>query len=75
LAIFQLNVIALIVGLLALKRIKLEGQRGRGLALAAIILGAVQTVVVIWLIIDADSLPYTLGYIWGSLQILFGVEN
>ena len=72
LAVFQLNVIALIVGLMALKRINREGQRGRGLARAAIILGGFQTFIVIWLVIDANSLPFTLGYIWGWLLELIG---
>jgi len=69
LAVFQLNIIASIVGLLALKRINLEGQRGRGIALTAVVLGAVQTLFLAWVI----SNPYGAGQLWGNLLNLLGV--
>jgi hypothetical protein len=66
-AIFQLNIFALIVGLLALRVIKKEGQRGRGITLAAIILAGIQTVLIAWLIADPSGLPFALGYLYEFL--------
>jgi hypothetical protein len=75
LAVFQLNVIAFFVGFLALKRINLEGQRGRGLAIAAIALGAVQTLFLVWVISNPSGAGQVLGTIWGNILNLLGVEN
>jgi hypothetical protein len=66
-AIFQLNIVALVVGLLALRRIKKEGHRGRGITVVAIILAGIQTALVAWLIVDPSGLPFTLGYLYEFL--------
>jgi hypothetical protein len=73
LAVFQLNVIALVVGLMSIKRINREGQRGRGLAIAAIVLGSVQTLFLVWVIANPFEAGRVLGTIWGNILNLFGV--
>lgn len=73
LAVFQLNIIASTVGFLALKRINLEGQRGRGIALAAIILGGVQTLFLVWVVSNPSGAGQALGTIWGSILNVLGL--
>jgi hypothetical protein len=50
LAIIQINVVAIILGFIGLSQIKKTGERGRGLALAAIIIGFAS--IVFWIIIS-----------------------
>jgi uncharacterized Tic20 family protein len=49
-AILQFNVIAIILGAIALSQIKKTGENGRGLALAGIIIGAIS--IVFWIVIS-----------------------
>lgn len=49
LAIVQLNVVAIILGFIGLSQVKKTGERGRGLAIAAIIIGFVS--IAFWVII------------------------
>jgi len=71
LAIFQLNIFALITGIRALKKINQKGDRGRGLALSAIVLGAVQTVIIILFVVNPGGFAYGLGFMWGLIQNFF----
>lgn len=50
-SILGFNVIAIILGAIALNQIKKTGENGRGLAIAGIIIGAVSLVIVIIVII------------------------
>ncbi|WP_066041096.1 DUF4190 domain-containing protein [Herbiconiux solani] len=63
LSILSFNVIAIILGIIALNQIKKTGEAGRGLALAGIIIGAVTFViwliVVIVLVATASTMSYT----------------
>ena len=49
LAIVQINLIAIILGFIGLNQVKKTGERGRGLALAAIIIGFAS--IIFWIII------------------------
>jgi uncharacterized membrane protein YeaQ/YmgE (transglycosylase-associated protein family) len=66
-AIFQLNIFALIVGHFALKTIKEERSRGRGVTVVANILAGIQTAFLAWFIVDPSGLPFTLGYLYEFL--------
>lgn len=53
LSLVGFNVIAIILGAIGLSQIKKTGQRGRGFAIAAIIIGAVSIVLFIIIVIVA----------------------
>lgn len=51
LSIVGFNVVAIVLGFIGLNQVKKTGERGRGLALAAIIIGFVSLVfIIIWVI-------------------------
>lgn len=53
-SILGFNVIAIILGAIALSQIKKTGENGRGLAIAGIIIGAISIVLlIIWIILIA----------------------
>ena len=54
LSLVGFNVIAVILGFIGLSQVKKNGQRGRGFALAAIIIGLVSLVLFVILIIVAS---------------------
>jgi hypothetical protein len=49
LALLQFNVVAVVLGFIGLSQVKKTGERGRGLAIAAIIIGFAS--IVLWVII------------------------
>lgn len=55
--------ISAVMGHLALRQIKKTGEKGRRLALAAIIIGWIGTVFLVWLLTS----PYTLGVFLASV--------
>jgi hypothetical protein len=70
-AVFQLNIFALIVGIRALVKIRVNGNRGRVMALIAVLLGGIQTVVIILFSINPSGFAYGLGATWGHIQNFF----
>jgi hypothetical protein len=70
-AVFQLNIFALIVGIRALVKIRVNGNRGRVMALIAVFLGGIQTVVIILFLINPSGFGYGLGATWGHVQNFF----
>jgi len=74
-AIFQLNIFALFVGFLALKGIKKEGQRGGGLALSAIAIGGIQTLLLVWVMSDPYGAGTALGSLWNNIKSILGSVN
>ncbi|GAA2240949.1 DUF4190 domain-containing protein [Herbiconiux moechotypicola] len=60
-SILGFNVIAIILGAIALSQIKKTGEKGRGLALAGIIIGAVSIVLVIIIIIVSVAVVASSG--------------
>ena len=55
-SILGFNVIAIILGAIALSQIKKTGENGRGLAIAGIVIGAISIVLIIILIIASIAL-------------------
>lgn len=63
---FFINVVGIVLGFIALSQIKRTGEKGRGLAIAAIVIGAVSVVIgiisVIVLFSAAASIDTQYGY-------------
>jgi len=55
LSIIGFNVVAIILGFVAMNQVKKTGESGRGLALAAVIIGFAEIVIIIVIIIVAVS--------------------
>lgn len=64
LSLLGFNIIAIILGAVALSQVKRSGERGRGFAIAAIIIGAAAFIVIAILVV--------LGIIAGTLWGIFG---
>jgi len=71
LALLQFNVIAAILGHIALKQVSVNNQSGRGLALAAVILGWIQTAVLVLIVSNPYAAGSIVGTIWGTIQAIF----
>jgi hypothetical protein len=71
-AIFQLNVFAVVMGFLALRGIKKQGQRGVGLAISAIVIGGIQTLLLAWIVSDPYGAGAALGSLVNSIESIFG---
>lgn len=56
LALVGFNVIAIILGVIGLSQIKARGERGRGFAIAGIIIGAIAIVVLVIVVIVAVTI-------------------
>lgn len=69
LSLLLFNAVAAILGHVALGKIKVSGQSGRGLAIAALVNGWLQTVVLIWFVLNPYSLGVVVGTIWNILGI------
>ena len=70
LGILGISLLSIIFGFIALSQIKKRGQKGRGMAIAGIVLGFVWTAVIILLIViglnsSSNSISYQDGYSWG----------
>lgn len=63
LSILGFNVVAIVLGFIGLSQVKKTGERGRGLAIAAIIIGFVSIVLIIIAIVVSVSLVATAGAI------------
>ncbi|NQX29573.1 DUF4190 domain-containing protein [Microbacteriaceae bacterium VKM Ac-2854] len=59
LSLLGFNVVAIVLGFIGLNQVKTTGERGRGLALAAIIIGIVS--IVLGILFFAILLPLILG--------------
>lgn len=64
LSLLGFNIIAIILGAVALSQIKRTGERGRGFAIAAIIIGAAAFIVITVLLV--------IGLVAGTLWGIFG---
>jgi hypothetical protein len=69
LSLLLFNAVAAILGHLALSKIAKSGQAGRGLAIAALVNGWLQTIVLIWFVLNPYSLGVVVGTIWNILGI------
>ena len=70
LGILGISLLSIIFGFIALSQIKKRGQKGRGMAIAGIVLGFVWTALLILLIViglnsTSNSSSYHDGYQWG----------
>jgi hypothetical protein len=67
-SLLWLGPIAATFGHLSLAQIKKSNEGNRKLALVAVILGWVQTAVLVFFISNPLQFGYTLGFIWGTLN-------
>lgn len=67
LSLIWLGPIALILGSMSLAQIKKSNEGFRGLAVAAVILGSLETAILVYAVVSPYDFAYTLGFIWGSL--------
>jgi len=69
LSLLLFNAVAAILGHVAIGKIKASGQSGRGLAIAALVNGWLQTAVLIWFVLNPYSLGLVIGTIWNFLGL------
>ncbi len=72
LAILQFNFIAAVLGQIALRQISARSEKGRGLAVTSIVLGWLQTIIILVAIINPYAFGSFVGTVWGSLQNFVG---
>jgi ABC-type Fe3+ transport system permease subunit len=74
LAILGFNIIAAILGHIALGQIKKSNQGGKGIATAAVVIGWIGTVVLALALLFPYEFFYTLGYAYGSIKKVLGIN-
>lgn len=65
-SLIGLGPVAAVLGHISLGQIKRKNDSLRGLALAAVILGWSETILLILLVANPYAFAYTVGYIWGQ---------
>ncbi len=67
LSLLFFTLISAVMGHLSLRQIRKTGERGRGLALAAVLIGWIGTAFLAWLISSPNSLGFFLGWVTNAL--------
>lgn len=74
LAILGFNIVAAILGHIALGQIKKTNQPGKGIAIAGVVIGWFGTLVLALALLFPYEFGYTLNYLYRSVKKLFGIS-
>lgn len=68
LAILGFNIVAAVLGHIALGQIKKTNQPGKGMAIAGVVIGWIGTLILSLALLFPYEFFYTLGYLYGSIN-------